>query len=423
MRCARVAGATLSLFFQTGQRKDSLDCSAVTPVLPSRFPFPVQLTNIKFAVAAGSRYESVSEKGAAHLLSVAAFAGTGKRSGLKLCRDLENLGATFSSSVDREKIVYHLSVASDKADEAVAAVAEAIAFPPSDSYVVGESKAAAAVVYDHVAASPAQQVTELLHDAAFGENTPLGGSLYAANLDKLDVDAVLAFRAAHFTAPRITVAASGGVSHDALKQMVECYLHSAPAGAASPVPASPYQGGELKVRKDLDGQTYLGLAFPVPAGADAAKVYGVVHSALAAKVASMDLPEGSSLSTFVAPYATGGIFGLHASGEPAAAASALEAGVAGLHAIAAGSAAVDGFKAKVHVDTVSALEGDGAAEVLLAASQRGVSASALADYKGVSAAAVSAAAAAALKSTPAYAVLGATYGIPSFAAITKAVNK
>ena len=137
----------------------------------------------------------------------------------------------------------------------------------------------------------------------------------------------------------------------------------------------------------------------------------------------LDLPEGSSLSTFVAPYATGGIFGLHASGEPAAAASALEAGVAGLKAIAAGSAAVDGYKAKVHVDTVSALEGDGAAEVLLAASQRGVSASALADYKGVSAAAVSAAAAAALKSTPAYAVLGATYGIPSFAAITKAVNK
>ena len=224
------------------------------------------MTSVKFAIAGGSRHESSSEKGAAHLLAVAGFAGTGKRSGLKLCRDLENLGATFSSSSDREKIVYDLKVSSDKADEAVSAVAEAIAFPPSDTYVVGEMKETAKISYSTLAASPQLQVVEMLHDAAFGESTPLGASLYAGNLDKLCADEVMAFRKAHFTAPRITVAASGGVSHDSLKQMVECYLHAVPAGAASSIPASPYQGGDLKVRADLDGQTCLGLALPVPAG-------------------------------------------------------------------------------------------------------------------------------------------------------------
>lgn len=304
--------------------------------------------------------------------------------------------------------MYNLKVSSDKADEAVAAVAEAIAFPPSDSYIVGETKVSAEVTYAKLASTPAAQLVELLHDAAFGECTPLGASVYASTLDKLCQDEVMAFRRAHFTAPRITVAASGGVSHESLKQMVECYLHTVPAGAASPIPASPYQGGDLKVRTDLDGQTYLGLAFPVPAG-EAAKPYSVVYSALSAKIDAMGLP-ADSLSAFYAPYSTGGIFGVYASGTPAAASSALEAAVAELKAIASGATGVDGHKAKVSLEYLS----DATAGALLSASY--------ADVKSVSASAVSAAAAAALKAVPTYAVLGATLGTPSYTAVTKMVK-
>ena len=72
----------------------------------------LQVSTIKFTIASGSRAESLSEKGAAHLLAVSAFAGTGKRSGLRLIRDLENLGATVRASADREKV--ELSVVLDK---------------------------------------------------------------------------------------------------------------------------------------------------------------------------------------------------------------------------------------------------------------------------------------------------------------------
>ena len=60
--------------------------------------------NIKIAIKGGSKYETLSQKGAAHLLSVTAFSGTEKKSGLKLIRSFENLGCTFSSSVDREQV-------------------------------------------------------------------------------------------------------------------------------------------------------------------------------------------------------------------------------------------------------------------------------------------------------------------------------
>ena len=105
----------------------------------------------------GSRAESISEKGAAHLISVAAYTGTTKRSGLRLARDLENLGAIFGASADREKvaiflkhyyrsarhhalllyqITFDLTVLPEKASEALGLVAEAIVSPATAPYLV-----------------------------------------------------------------------------------------------------------------------------------------------------------------------------------------------------------------------------------------------------------------------------------------------
>ena len=59
---------------------------------------------LNFAILGGSSAESLSQKGAAHLLATSVLAGTNKRSGLRLTRDLENLGARISASADREKV-------------------------------------------------------------------------------------------------------------------------------------------------------------------------------------------------------------------------------------------------------------------------------------------------------------------------------
>ena len=65
------------------------------------------------------------------------------------------------------------------------------------------------------------------------------------------------------------------------------------------------------------------------------------------------------------------------------------------------------------------LEGENATSVLINAMRAGSSVANFAKYGGVTASAVSAAAAAALKSVPAYAVLGSTLGTPSFDKVTK----
>lgn len=70
------------------------------------------------------------------MLSTTAFSGTGKRSGLRLVRDLENLGATLNSSADREKITYEISVLKENVEAAVSCLAEAVTSPPKATYVV-----------------------------------------------------------------------------------------------------------------------------------------------------------------------------------------------------------------------------------------------------------------------------------------------
>ena len=57
--------------------------------------------HLKFSILGGSRSESLSQKGSAHLLSSAAFSGYTGPAAVKF---FESLGAKIGTSVDREKV-------------------------------------------------------------------------------------------------------------------------------------------------------------------------------------------------------------------------------------------------------------------------------------------------------------------------------
>lgn len=378
------------------------------------FRLILQMVSINFAILSGSRAESMTEKGAAHLLATAAFAGTGKRSGLKLMRDLENIGATVGSSVDREKITYKVTCLPEKAEEAIAAVSEAISSPPAAAYVVEEMKETAELALETHKSSAKSQVMELLYEAAYGENTPMGSPTYAPLTD-LSISNVMSFRKSNFTANNLIVSATG-ISIDSLKTMAELYLHSVPqSNVTLPLPSSPYVGGDMKVRDTTVGSSHLAVAFPVPKGAGA-EPYKVLHTLLASKIAAMPVPE-DSLVAFYEEVSSGGMIGFYSKGTSAEATSYIEAGVAELKAVAA-SSNPDAAKVKAALESFISLEsGSSGAAALLNSTVMGVSS--VADARRVSSAAVSSAAKTALATIPSYAVFGITAGTPSYAAVAK----
>ena len=107
-------------------------------------------------------------------------------------------------------------------------------------------------------------------EAAFGENSPLGASLYAPSLRKLSVSSALQYRARTFVRSNLVVAASG-ISHSALSPLLEAHAAAVPSGGgqAATEPGAGvggYVGGDVKVRTDTDGVSHMSIAFPAPAG-------------------------------------------------------------------------------------------------------------------------------------------------------------
>lgn len=371
--------------------------------------------SLKIAVVGGSSTETAAQRGSAQLLASSAFsAGSQSSSGLKIVRHLESLGARLASSSDREKIVYEVTTLADRVEPVVATVLDVIGSPLGETYVLAEAKEQAKLHYDAYAADTAAQIKDLVHEAAFGEASALGNNGLAHNLKKLDVSEVIQYRNAHFVKENIVVASSGGVSAATLKQLVQASgINSKSAQPVSPA-TSAFIGGEIKVRADLDGNTNLAVAFPAPAG-EAGKAYQVLAAVLSSRVAAQSI----CAAPFSFSYSKSGLIGVRTTGTVAVATEQLTKILAQLKAIAAGASETDVVKNKVALENFLALEGEQSAGYLINSLLAGVSPAALADVRGVTAQQVSDAAKAVLKATPAYAVLGATAGTPTYGSIQK----
>mmetsp|Transcript_11659 Transcript_11659/g.11691 ORF Transcript_11659/g.11691 Transcript_11659/m.11691 type:complete len:451 (+) Transcript_11659:84-1436(+) len=371
------------------------------------------LVSIKVVVSGGSGYESVSEKGSAHMLSVAAFSGHTKKSGLRLMRDLENMGASVSSSADREKITFSLSVMKENVTEAFHTFAEAICSPPTGAHVIKERIPAAQIAYDEKASSPQLMLSEMLHESMYGETSPLGASLFASKLEKLSYSDMIGYKSKIFKSGNTSVVASG-LSHTSLQALVEGSL-SLSSGVVD-APECPYVGGETKIRADL-GTTHAALAFPV-SGADADKVSAVIACVLKARLAAASA-NGYTASAFSSSYTSTSATGVYVCDHPTRIGANLQLAANELRAIAKGDAAAQVELAKSQLGLVAAmgLEGD-ATDALVTAALSGKTVAAIVDYSSVDAKQVASAAAAMLSATPSYALLGVTAGAPTYATVS-----
>lgn len=372
---------------------------------------PADNVSLKFALSCGSRHELFPEKGAAHLLAHAAFAGTQNESGLRLMRSLENHGCVVGASANREQIVYSVNAPAEFVDFAIEKVTEAVYSPPKYSHSIEERKSAAALDYDTLKSCPQTALTELLHEAAYGDGTPMGSSLFANDLKKLDVGDVMEYRLRNFKTNNLTVLANG-LALNSLESSVKGFLSSSEAVPVTNIP-SGYVGGTARMRADLGGDTHLAIAFPAPSGA-AGKAYTILKEVLDSRLRNSN-SAGSHASAFSIPYSDGGLVGVYCAASSATGADELVAKVVKELKAIASSCDVGSATNKVTLSNMLALEGGcSAADLMLAAKVQGLDISEYADVRNVSSKDVSEAAATALKSNPAVAVLGSTYGLQSF---------
>jgi len=217
-----------------------------------------QGSSLSLVVGSGSKNESSSEYGSALMLKTLAFKQTTERSDLKITRDLEDVGAFGDSNAGRESISYSVSFPPEAFDVSIEALAETVLCPKMPDWEVQDLKAVANIELDSATSSPSVVLSELVHAAAYGEDSALGHTFYSP-VTKINAGVLKGFQAANYVGSNMTLVGIN-LDLDILVGKAESAFASAPSGNAAPAPASPYVGGEMRVKADSP-YTYVGLAY------------------------------------------------------------------------------------------------------------------------------------------------------------------
>lgn len=203
------------------------------------------ITRITIAFKGGSRYEPVTEPGLAHVLRSAAGLTTKDASAFGITRNLQQIGASLTATVDRELVSYTLEVSRDNAQSAIKYLTSVAVRPEFRPWELSDNSPR--LNYDIVALPPQVRAVDLLHKAAFRRG--LGNSLFISprRIGKVSTESLQHFVASNFTASRCAIAVVGGSQDSALA--IAQSLGVADAGKEDA--ASRYGGGEL--RKEIGG--------------------------------------------------------------------------------------------------------------------------------------------------------------------------
>eukprot|EP01116_Phalansterium_solitarium_P024827 TRINITY_DN920_c0_g1_i2.p1 TRINITY_DN920_c0_g1~~TRINITY_DN920_c0_g1_i2.p1 ORF type:complete len:306 (-),score=66.66 TRINITY_DN920_c0_g1_i2:163-1080(-) len=171
-------------------------------------------------VEAGSRYENLENSGTFFALKSLAFTSTLNRTALRLAREFEVLGATYSAASGREQMLYSSEVQSDKVDEVVPILADVLR-PRLTEWEIRDQWHSIEEESRAVQANARTFVFEQVHAEAY-RNRGLGQPNYIpeSNMHQPSESALKQIVEQYYVPNRLVVAASGGVQHEAFAELV-----------------------------------------------------------------------------------------------------------------------------------------------------------------------------------------------------------
>lgn len=203
-------------------------------------------------IDAGARCENPTNNGASHFIEHMIFKGTQSRSQAQLEAQIEGLGAQFGAHTSREQIAYYAKCLKKDVPAVVEILSDVVQNPLFDEETMEKERA---VILNEMQASDADLegvLMDYLHATAY-QGTALGQSVYgkSANVQSLSRADLIDFASSNFTAPRIALAAAGGVDHGALVKSAEANLGGLSGSVDAPaVLPCRFTGSAIQDRND-----------------------------------------------------------------------------------------------------------------------------------------------------------------------------
>lgn len=259
-------------------------------------------------------------------------------------------------------------------------------------------------------------IVQLAHEAAFGEATALGSSIYSVpEVQALQHENFVSFREKTFVGDNLIVSANG-LDHGSLTSLVETYFADLPAGRSGAT-VGDYVGGEVRV-KTAGAAAHLALAFP---GAAFGKPGYDAHEVLATLLRARLQRESATATAFNFGYKDTGLIGVYGSAATANNANKVATALATAIKSVASSSDEEINRAKRTVAFQHALSNEQAVSTgaLERSTVAGVDPLAFAECRDVNKEAVQKAAQGLLQSKPALVVVGPTARVPRLQDVTQ----
>ena len=222
-------------------------------------------------IDAGSRFETAQNNGTAHFLEHMAFKvrrhespdhrtilsslqGTNKRPQNKLEAEVENLGAHLNSFTSREQTVYYAKCFSKDLPQIVELLSDIIQNSEFAEATIERERHNILRQMVEMDNDLEQVTLDHLHSTAY-QGTPLGRTILGPtdNIKAIQKTDLLKYVGTHYKAPRMVLAAAGGINHDQLVRLSEEHFGKLKSGYEGEVPdllPCRFSGSEIRVRDD-----------------------------------------------------------------------------------------------------------------------------------------------------------------------------
>jgi processing peptidase subunit alpha len=197
---------------------------------------PGPFAGIGVYIEAGSRYENEQLSGVSHIMDRLAFKSTTKRTGDEMLESLETLGGNIQCASSRESLMYQSATFNSAIPTTVGLLAETIRDPKVTPEEVEQQLETADYEINEIWAKPELILPELIHVAAYRENT-LGHPLLCPKerLPFINRDTIDAYRQLLYKPERMVVAFAG-VDHLTAVKLSEQYFGDMQKGQGVTLP-------------------------------------------------------------------------------------------------------------------------------------------------------------------------------------------
>ncbi|KAL4873658.1 hypothetical protein BDV12DRAFT_182054 [Aspergillus spectabilis] len=182
---------------------------------------PGPFAGVGVYVDAGSRYEDASLRGVSHIMDRLAFKSTKTRTADEMIETLEGLGGNIQCASSRESLMYQSASFNSAVPKTLGLLAETIRDPLITEEEVLQQLATAEYEITEIWAKPELILPELVHTAAYKDNT-LGNPLLCPRerLEEINKAVVEKYRE-RFIRPERMVVAFAGVPHNEAVKLTE----------------------------------------------------------------------------------------------------------------------------------------------------------------------------------------------------------